>query len=67
MLLGVKVGVAEGVNVAVNVEVGVKVEVGVRVSVAVGVNDNAAMACSAIDVRAMEVKVELTCLVGDGV
>ena len=40
---------------------------GVAVSVDVGVNDKAAMACCACAVRAMEVKVEFTGLVGDGV
>lgn len=34
---------------------------------AVGVKDNAAMACCACDVRTMEVKVALTCMVGEGV
>lgn len=43
------------------------VDVGVEVSVGVGVNDNAAMACCAWAVRAMEVKVALTCRVGEGV
>jgi len=41
--------------------------VGVDVSVDVGVNDNAAMACCACAVRAMDVNVALTSLVGDGV
>jgi len=45
----------------------VKVAVAVGVFDAVGVKDNAAMACCAWAVRAMEVKVALTCFVGEGV
>jgi len=43
---------------------GVYVEVGVDVLVAVGVNDKAAIACCACDVRAMEVNVALASRVG---
>jgi hypothetical protein len=43
------------------------VEVGVGVSVSVGVKDNAAIACCACDVRAMEVNVAFAGLVGEGV
>lgn len=67
VFVGVNVGVLDGVRVGVGVDEGVDVEVGVKVLVAVGVNDNAAMACCACAVLAMEVKVEFTGLVGDGV
>lgn len=62
---GVRVGVE--VPEGVGVKEGVLVDVGVSVSVAVGVNDNAAMASCASAVRAIEVNVEFTVLVGEGV
>jgi len=67
VLVAVNVGVLEGVRVDVGVDEGVGVEVGVKVFVAVGVNDNAAIASCARAVRAIEVNVEFTVLVGEGV